>query len=83
MNLRMMMSAGHVAYMRETTNAYSILVGRPEGKRQLGRPRRRCNDNIRLELKEIRWEIVDWIHLALDRDQWRAVVDTVMNLRVL
>jgi hypothetical protein len=58
------------------------LVGKPEGKRPLGRPRRRQEDNIRIDLTKIRWLGVDWIHLAQDRDQWHAVVDTVMNLRV-
>jgi hypothetical protein len=63
-------------------NAYKILVGKPEGKRPLGRHRRRWEDNIRMDVKETGWEGVDWIHLAKDRDQWRAVVNTVMNLRV-
>jgi hypothetical protein len=63
-------------------NAYRILVGKPEGKRQLGRPRRRWVDNIRMDLREIGWDDVDWIDLAQDRDQWRAPLNTVMNLRV-
>jgi hypothetical protein len=63
-------------------NVHKILVGKPEGKRPLGRPRRRWKDDIRMNLWEIGWEAVDWIHLAQDRDQWRAVVNTVMNLRV-
>jgi hypothetical protein len=63
-------------------NAYWILVGKPEGKRPLGRPRRRWVDNIRIDLREIGWEGMDCIDLAQDRDQWRAVVNTVMNLRV-
>jgi hypothetical protein len=59
-----------------------ILVGKPEGKRHLGRPRRSWEDNIRLGLKETGREIVDWIHLAQVRDEWQAVVNTVMNLRI-
>jgi hypothetical protein len=66
----------------ETRNAYSILVGKPEGKRPLGRSRRKRDDKIRMDIREIGWEDVDWIHLAQDRDQWWAVVNTVMNLRV-
>jgi hypothetical protein len=58
------------------------LVGKPEGKRPLGRPRCRWVDNIKMDLREIRWDGVDWIKLAQDRDQWRALVNTVMNLRV-
>jgi hypothetical protein len=63
-------------------NAYRIWVGRPEGKRPLGRPRRRWEDNIRMDLGEIGWGGMDWIHLAQDRGQWSALVNTVMNLRV-
>jgi hypothetical protein len=63
-------------------NAYRILVGNPEGKRPLGRPRRRCVDSIKLDLREIGWGDMDCINLAQDRDQWRALVKTVMNLRV-
>jgi hypothetical protein len=74
--------AGHVALMGENMNAYRILVGNPEGKRPLGRPRRRWEDNIRIDLREIGWGGMDWIALAQDRDQWRALVNTVMNLRV-
>jgi hypothetical protein len=69
---------GHVARMGEMRNVYRILVGKPEGKRPLGRPRRRWEDNIRMDLREI----VSWIHLALDRDLCLAVVNTKMNLRV-
>jgi hypothetical protein len=58
------------------------MVGKPEGKRPPGRPRHRWEDNIRMDLREIGWEGVDWIHMAQDNDQWRAVVNTVMNLRV-
>jgi hypothetical protein len=68
--------------MGETRHAYRILVGKPEGKRPLGRPRRRWVDNIKIDLREIGWNDVDWIELAQDRDQWRALVNTVMNLRV-
>jgi hypothetical protein len=57
-------------------------VGKPEGKRPLGRPRRRWVDNIKMDLREIGWDGMDWIDLARDRDQWRALVNTVMNLRV-
>jgi hypothetical protein len=70
--------AGHVARMGD---AYRILVGNPEGKRPLGRPRRRWVDNIKIDLREIGWDGMDWIELAQDRDQWRALVNTVMNLR--
>jgi hypothetical protein len=66
----------------ETRNAYRILVGKAEGKRPLGRPRRKWVDNIKIDLREIGWDGVDWIDLAQDRDQWRALVNTVMNLRV-
>jgi hypothetical protein len=69
--------------MGETKNAYRKLVGKPEGKRPLGRPRRRWVDNIKMDLGEMGWDGVYWIDLALDRDQWRALVNTVMNLRVL
>jgi hypothetical protein len=57
------------------------LVGKPEGKRPFGKPRRRWDYNIRMYLREIGWEVVDWIYLVQDRDQWQAVVNTVMNLR--
>jgi hypothetical protein len=63
-------------------NAYRILVGKPEGKRPLGRPRRRWVDNIKVDLREIVWDGMDWIDLAQDRDQWRALLHTVTNLRV-
>jgi hypothetical protein len=63
-------------------NAYRIMVGKPEGKRPLRRPRRRWVDNIKMDLRGIGWGGVDWIDLAQDRDQWRALVNTVMNLRV-
>jgi hypothetical protein len=68
--------------MGETRNAYRILVEKPERKRPLGRPRRRWVDSIKIDLGEIGRDGRDWIELAQDRDQWRALVDTVMNLRV-
>jgi hypothetical protein len=68
--------------MGETRNAYRILVGKPEGKGSLGRPRRRLVDDIKMDLIEIGWNGMDWIELAQDRDQWRALVNTVMNLQV-
>jgi hypothetical protein len=57
-------------------------VGKPEGKRPLGRPRRRWVDNVKMDLREMRWDGVDWIDMAQDRDQWRALVNTILNLRV-
>jgi hypothetical protein len=62
--------------------AYRILVGKPGGKRPLGRPRRRWVDNIKMNLRDIGWDGMNWIDLAQDRDRWRALVNTVMNLRV-
>jgi hypothetical protein len=79
---RRMRWAGNVAHMGEVRGAYNILVGRPEGRRLLGRPRRRWEDNIKMDLIEIGFGDVDWIHWAQDRDRWRAVLNTVMNLRV-
>jgi hypothetical protein len=61
---------------------YRILVGRPEGRRPLGRPRHRWDDNIKKDLQDVAWEGIDWIDMAQDRDRWRAVVSAVMNLRV-
>jgi hypothetical protein len=66
----------------EKKNGYKILVGKPEEKRTLGRPRRRWVDNIKMALRDIGWDDMAWIDLAQDRDQWRALVNTVMNLRV-
>jgi hypothetical protein len=62
--------------------AYNILVGRPEGRRSVGRPRRRWEDNVKMDLREIGFWDVDWIHWAQDSYRWRALVNTVMNLRV-
>jgi hypothetical protein len=74
--------ADHVASMRQMKKVYKILVRKPKGKRPSGRPRLRWEDNIRMGLRELGWEGVDWINLALDRDQWRVLVNTLMNLRV-
>jgi hypothetical protein len=74
--------AGHVARMGDKRNAYRVLMGNPEGKRPVGRPRRRWVDNIKMDLREIGWNGGDWIDLAQDMDQWRALVNAVMNLRV-
>jgi hypothetical protein len=63
-------------------NAYRLLVGKPDGKRPLERPRRRSVDNIRMDLGEVGWSNVDWIGLAQDRNRWRALVNSVLNLRV-
>jgi hypothetical protein len=65
-----------------TAKPYNVLVGWPEGRRPLGRPRRRWEDNIKMDLREIGFGDVDWIHWAQDRDRWRTLVNTVMNLRV-
>ena len=74
--------AGHVARMGESRNAYRVLVGRPEGKRPLGRPRRRWEDNIKMDLREVGYDDRDWINLAQDRDRWRAYMRAAMNLWV-
>jgi hypothetical protein len=68
--------------MGEKRNAYRLLVGKPKGKRLLGRPRCRWVDNIRMDLGEVGWNDVDWIGLAKDRDRWRALVNSVLNLQV-
>jgi hypothetical protein len=73
--------AGYVARMGETRNAYRLLVGKSEGNRPLGGPRRRWVDNIKMDLGEIGLDGMEWIELVQDRDQWRALVNTVMNLR--
>jgi hypothetical protein len=80
---RRMRSAGHVARMGEERNVYRVLIGKPEGKRPLRRPKRRWEDGIRMDVRDIDWGSVDWMQLAQDRDRWRAIVNTVMNLRVL
>jgi hypothetical protein len=78
---RRMRWAGHVARMGEKRNVYRLLVGKPKGKRPLGRPKRRWVDNIRMDLGELGWSDVDWIGLAQDRNRWRALVNSVLNLR--
>jgi hypothetical protein len=77
-----MRGEGHVARMVEKRNAYKRLVGNPEEKRPRGRPRRRWVDNIKVDLREIGWHGRDWVDLAQDRDQWRALVNAVMKLRI-
>jgi hypothetical protein len=79
---RRMRWAGHVARMGEKRNVYSLLVGKPEGKRPLGRPRCRWIDNIKMDILEIGVSVVDWIGVAQDKYRWRALVNSVTNLRV-
>jgi hypothetical protein len=79
---RRMRWEGHVARMGEKRKAYTLLVGNPEGKRPLGRPRRRWVDNIGMDLGEVGWGDVDWIGLAKDRNRWSALVNSVLNLWV-
>ena len=74
--------AGHVARIAERRDVYRVLVGKPEGKRPLGRVRRRWEDNIKMDLQELWYGGMDWIELVQDRDSWRALVNAVMNLRV-
>ena len=73
---------GHVAHMGERRGIYRVLVGKPEGKRPLGRHRRRWEDNIKMDLQEVGCGGMDWIELAQDRDRWQAFVNAVTNLRV-
>jgi hypothetical protein len=80
-NSRRMRWVGHVARMEEKKTAYRLLVGKPEGKRPLGRPRCRRVDNVRMDLGEVGWGDVDWI--GQDRNRWRALVNSVLNFRVL
>ena len=79
---RKLRQAGHVARMGERRGVYRVLMGKPEGKRRLGRSRRRWEDNIKMDLQEVGYGDVDWIELAQDRDKWRELVNAVMNLRV-
>ena len=81
-NSRRMRWAEHVARMGEERGVYRFLVGKPEGKRPLGRPRCRWVDNIRADLQEVGCGYLDWIGLAQDRDRWRTLMTAVMNLRV-
>jgi len=80
--MRRMRWAGHVAHMGKEMGMYRVLVGKPEGKRPLGRPRRRWVDNIRMDLQEVGCRYMGWIGLAQDRDSWQTLVSAVMNLRV-
>jgi len=79
---RRMRWAGHVARMGEERGVYRVLLGKPEGRRPLGRPRRRLVDNIRMDLQQVGCGYMDWIGLAQDRDRWRTLVSALMNLRV-
>ena len=82
LKLRRLRWAGHVARMEQFRNAYGVLVGKPESKKPLGRPRCRWEDNIKMDLREVGCDPRNWIAFAEDRDQWRAYVRAVMNLRV-
>ena len=79
---RRMRWAGHVAHMGEGRGVHRVLVGKPEGKRPLGRPRRRWEDNIKMDLQEVGGSCGDWMELAQDRDRWRALLSAVRNLRI-
>jgi hypothetical protein len=80
--LRRMLQEGHVAGIGEGKNAYRISMGKPERKRPMGRPRRRWEDNVKMDLREIEWGSMDWIDLPQDRGQWGALVNTLMDLRI-
>ena len=82
LKLKRLRWAGHVARMEQSKNAYRVSVGKSEGKRPLGRPWHRCEDSIKMDLKKVGCNPGEWIDLAEDRDQWRAYIRVVMNLRV-
>jgi hypothetical protein len=82
MKARRMRLAGYVARKGEKKNVYRLLVGKPDGRRPLGKPRRRWLDNIRMDLVEVGWGDVDWIGLVQDRNRWRTLVNSVLNLLV-
>jgi len=79
---RRMRWAGHVAHMGDRRGVYRVLVGKPGGKSQLGRPRLRWEDNVKMDLQEVRCKGAEWIKLAQDRNRWRALVTALMNLWV-
>ena len=79
---RRMRWAGHVAHMGERRAIYRVWVGKPEGKRPLGRPRHGWEDNIKVDLQEVGCGSMDWVELAQDRDRWRALVNALMNFWV-
>jgi len=79
---RRMRWVGHVVCMGEGRGMYRVLVGKPEGKRPLGRPRHRWEDNVKMDLQEVGCGSMDWINVAQDRDRWQALVNVVMNLQV-
>jgi hypothetical protein len=79
---RRMRYVRHVARMVEKRNAYRLLIGKPEGKKPLTRPRHRWVDSIKTDLGDMEWSVVDWIGLAQDRDKWRALVNEIINHRV-
>ena len=79
---RRMSWAGHVVHMGERRCIYKVLVGKPEGKRPIGRPRHRWEYNIKMDIQEVRCRVMDWIELAQDRDRWWSLVNAVMNLCV-
>ena len=74
--------AGHVAHLAERSDVFRVLVGKPEGKKPLGRPRHRWHDNIKMDLQSVGCDGMDWNDVAQDRDRWRALVTAVMKLRV-
>ena len=79
---KIMAWAGHLACRDENRGVYRAVVRKPGGKRPLGRPRRRWQDNIKMDIQDVGWRGMDWIELAQDRDRWRALVNAVMNIRV-